>query len=144
MTSAPGTHERVVADAEIKGSSNRAFGLVFATVFAVVGLMPLLRRGPVRWWCVAAAATLLLVAMAWPAWLGPFNRLWQKVGLLLHRVTTPVVMGFVFYSTVTPIGLLLRAFGKDLLNLRLDRSAKTYWIERRPPGPLPDTMRRQF
>jgi hypothetical protein len=53
-------------------------------------------------------------------------------------------MGFIFYSTVTPIGLLLRAFGKDLLNLRFDRAAKTYWIDRRPPGPLPDTMRRQF
>ena len=64
--------------------------------------------------------------------------------MLLHACISPVMMGLVFYTTVTPIGLVRRLLGKDPLRLRLDRDAVTYWIERDPPGPAPDTMPRQF
>jgi len=63
---------------------------------------------------------------------------------VLHACISPVIMGLVFYTTVTPIGLVRRWLGKDPLHLRLDRDAVTYWIERNPPGPPPDTMPRQF
>jgi hypothetical protein len=54
------------------------------------------------------------------------------------------VMGLLFYLTVTPTGLLMRLFRKDPLRLRFDPEAKSYWIERQPPGPAPETMRHQF
>jgi hypothetical protein len=76
--------------------------------------------------------------------LRPFNRLWFRFGLLLSRVVNPLVMGLLFYFTVTPIGLIMRALGKDPLRLRFDRGARTYWIDRQPPGPEPETMRQQF
>jgi hypothetical protein len=80
-----------------------------------------------------------------PAVLGPLNRWWLQLGLLLQqRLVTPVIMALLFFGTVTPIALVLRLLGKDLLRLRLDREADSYWIERRPPGPAPDTMRNQF
>ena len=59
-------------------------------------------------------------------------------------VVNPLVMGLLFYLTVTPTGLLMRLFGKDPLRLRFDPEAKSYWIERQPPGPAPETMRHQF
>ena len=144
MTRAVSTHERLDSDEEIKGSSNRAFGLVMAAAFAIGGLAPLVRGHAPRWWCLGITAAFLVVALAKPALLAPLNRLWMAFGLLLHRIVSPVVMGLVFYGVVTPIGLLMRLLGKDLLRLRLDRPGPSYWIERRPPGPAPDSMPRQF
>jgi hypothetical protein len=76
--------------------------------------------------------------------LEPLNRVWSRFGLVLHACISPVIMGLIFYTTVTPIGLVRRWLGADPLRLRLDRDAATYWIERHPPGPAPDTMPRQF
>jgi len=76
--------------------------------------------------------------------LRPLNRLWLRFGLLLHAVMNPLIMGLLFYGTVMPIGLLMRLFGKDPLNLKRDAQASSYWIMRTPPGPAPDTMSNQF
>jgi hypothetical protein len=138
------THERLVADEVVAASSNRSFGLVFSVLFALLGLVPLVRGRPVRVWALVLAAAFFLAALARPRMLAPLNRLWLRVGLLLHACLSPVIMGLVFYTTVTPIGLVRRLLGADPLRLRLDRDAVTYWIERDPPGPAPDTMRRQF
>jgi hypothetical protein len=138
------THERLVAQHAVQRGSDRAFGLVFAGVFTVVGILPALRGGPFRGWALAVAAIFLAAAVARPVLLAPLNRAWTWVGLALHRVMSPLVMGAIFYTTVTPIGLLLRAAGKDLLRLKPDPDASTYWIERQPPGPAPQSMRQQF
>ena len=90
----------------------------------------------------AGASTL--AALAVPRLLAPANRLWMKFGLLLHRVTNPLIMGLLFYLTVTPTALIMRALGKDPLSLRLDPEARTYWIDRDPPGPSAESMTDQF
>jgi hypothetical protein len=137
-------HESLDRKEPISGSSNRAFGLVFATVFGVIGLWPWLFGGHVRIWSVAIGAAFLVVALLWPAVLAPLNRIWTRFGLLLHRIVSPVVLGVMFFGVVTPMGLVMRALGKDPLRLRFDPAARTYWIERRPPGPAPDTLNNQF
>jgi hypothetical protein len=63
---------------------------------------------------------------------------------VLYKVMNPLVMGLVFFTTVVPIGLALRAVGKDPLRLRREPGAESYWIRREPPGPEPDTMKQQF
>jgi hypothetical protein len=138
------THERIVADEVIRDSSNRSFGFTLAIAFAFVGLWPLIRGRSVRGWALVVAAAFFLAALVLPRVLGSLSRLWLRFGLLLHTVTSPMIMGLVFYTTVTPIGLVRRLLGKDPLRLRFDRDAVTYWIERHPPGPAPDTMPRQF
>jgi len=72
------------------------------------------------------------------------NKLWFHFGLLLHKIVSPLVMGLLFFVTVTPIGLLMRTLGKTPLKLEFDKDADSYWILRDPPGPAPDTMKRQF
>jgi len=139
-----GLHEDFGRTDPVKRSSDRATGLVFAAVFTIIALWPLWKSGAVREWALITAAAITIVALAIPRALGPLSRAWHGLGLAMHRVMNPLVMGLLFYLTVTPTGLLMRLFGKDPLRLRFDPEAKSYWIERQPPGPAPETMRHQF
>jgi hypothetical protein len=125
--------------------SDRSFGVVFATVFVIVGLAPLVfsDRGP-RWWALGIAAIFAAAAALAPQILHPLNRVWFRLGLFLHHVINPVVMAFLYYGAMGPMGLLLRALGKDLLRLKADPAAQTYWISREPAGPSPGSMSKQF
>ena len=136
-------HEDFRRKQEGQGGSDRGFGIVFAIFFALVGLLPLRAHRPVRWWALALAGIFLLVALLQPVWLRPLNRRWTKLGLLLGRLVSPLVTGLLFFLVVTPIGLLFRLLKKDPLRLASSREA-SYWIERQPPGPAPETMRNQF
>jgi hypothetical protein len=128
-----------------QGSSNRSLGLVFAVVFAAVALLPLLRGLPPRKWALAVSGAFALAAWLAPAVLAPLNRFWTGLGLALHRITNPIVLGLLFYGVFTPLGLFYRrVLGKDFLKLKRDAGADTYWIERRPPGPPPESMLNQF
>lgn len=90
------------------------------------------------------AGAFLVTALAMPKVLRPLNVLWMRFGLVLQKIVSPVVLGILFYVGVTPLGIIMRLTGKDLLRLKLDKSAPSYWIVREPPGPAPDTMRNQF
>ncbi len=139
-----GTHESFERDKPVKGSTDRTFGIVFAVVFILIGLWPMTSGDGLRLWPLGLGAAFLLVALAQPALLKPLNRLWTQFGLLLHRITNPLIMGLMFYLAVTPSALVIRLAGKDPLRLRFDRSATSYWIDREPPGPAPETMKQQF
>lgn len=97
-----------------------------------------------RLWSLGVSVVLFLLASIYPKSLTLLNQLWQKFGLLLNRIVTPIVMGLMFYLLFTPFGLVMRLMGKDLLSLRLDSQAESYWIERDPAGPPPETMKLQF
>jgi len=135
-------HEELRRDERVEGSSDRSFGLVFAAAFSVVAGWPLLNGGAPRLWALAVAVSFAALALLAPRVLAPLNRLWTRFGLLLARVTNPMVMGLLFFGMVTPMGLAMRALGKDPLRRRLEPGAASYWIERRPPGPV--SMGRQF
>ena len=138
------THESFTREEDVERPADRQFGIVMAVAFGVISAAPLLRGRPIRVWALIVAAAFLAAAFAAPRILRPLNRLWLWIGSMLHRCTTPIVLGVVFFSTVTPIGVLLRVFGKDPLRLKSDPNAPTYWIERRPPGPAGHTMPQQF
>jgi apolipoprotein N-acyltransferase len=138
-------HETFDRTEKLKASSDRAFGRLMAAVFLLIGLIPLLHAPhEPRWWAVVIAAAFGICAEWWTAPLAPLSRQWLKLGLLLHKIVTPIVLGLLFYLTVLPVGLLMRAFGKDPLRLRRDAAARSYWIVRDPPGPAGDSMKQQF
>ena len=137
-------HEDFSRHGEVKGSSDRAFGMVFAAVFAVIGAFPLLDGAMPRFWSLAVAAAFLALALARPAWLAPLNRLWTRFGLLLHRIISPVVLGLTYIVAVFPVGLLMRACAKDPLNRKFEPEVASYWLERETAGPAPETMKDQF
>ncbi len=144
MTNRPQLHENFSRDNGVKAGSERSFGLVFAAVFGIVAGWPLIDGAEARLWALIVAGGFLGAALGAPALLRPLNLLWFKFGQALHRVTSPLIMALLFYSTVTPTALLMRLFGKDPLNRRFDAQAESYWIIREPPGPAPDSLKNQF
>lgn len=115
-------------DKHIEMGSERGFGLVFATVFAIIGLWPLFRGQDMRLWALAVAALFLVAAFAAPFLLKWPNRLWFRLGLLLGKIVAPVVMAIIFVLTVIPTGFILRMMGKDLLKTkRQPPEVATHW-----------------
>jgi hypothetical protein len=124
--------------------SDRTFGFFFAALLAIAAGYALWKGASWGWLCAVSAALLAAVASAAPHALRPANRLWFALGMLLGRIVNPIVIGLMFFVVVTPVGLLMRLFGKRPLSLRFDARAETYWIERKPRGPAPESMRDQF
>jgi predicted membrane metal-binding protein len=139
-----GLHENLESRTTDGPGSERGFAIVFTVVFVLVGLWPLLSGGPVRAWALLIAAAFLLAGFAAPGILAPLNRLWFRFGMALGRIVSPVVMGILFFGTVMPTGLLMRLFRKDVLRLRFDPAAESYWIPRDPPGPSAESLKQQF
>ena len=137
------THESFRQE-EIRSSSDRTFGIVFAAFFALVGLVPLWRAHPVRWWALVVSLAFLGAAWLLPGALGPLNRGWARLGRLLNKITNPIVLGLLFFGVFTPFGWVARLFGRDPLRLKFDRQASSYWLPRQPPGPAQDSMSKQF
>ena len=129
------------------GGSNRAFGLTVGGILAAIGLARWVLSGDLGWLAgvlMAAGLPLVLFGLVAANSLAPLNRAWHRLGLMLLRITNPILMGLIFYVTVTPIALIMRLAGKDPLHLKFDSEASSYWIDRRPPGPAPESMKNQF
>jgi hypothetical protein len=141
---ASGLHEDFSREEHIKAGSDKGFGQVFAGFFAIMAALSWW-RGHIAWhYTLPIAVVFLVIAYTHPRLLGPLNKAWLKLGLLMFKVVNPIVMGLLFFVTITPIGVVMRMTGKDFLRLRLDKNAKSYWIDRAPPGPPPQSMKNQF
>lgn len=119
-----------MSETEVKMLSNRAFGLIFSGIFAIISLYPLLFGNQLRMWALIIAAAFGLTALIIPKILTSLNKLWVKFGLLMHSIINPILMGLVFFLTVLPTGIILKLLGKDPMNRKFDTNAKTYWIDR--------------
>ncbi len=118
---------------EVKPGSEKGFGFVFATVFILIGLYPIFSTGTLRWWSLIAAAILILLTLIRPTLLAKPNYWWFRFGMFLGAIVAPIVMAVVYLLTIFPMGIAMKLAGKDLLHIKLDRSAKSYWIERDIP-----------
>jgi hypothetical protein len=137
-------HEDFARKQESQGSSDRAFAIVFAVFLVLVGFSPWRTHHQMRWWAFLVAGLFLFVGILKPFWLRPLNMYWTELGLLMGRIVSPVITAVLFYAVVTPTALLFRMLRKDPLRLSRDPVARSYWIERHPPGPAPETMTNQF
>ena len=136
------SHETLASFRKVSVSSNRKFGLTVGAILCAMSLLPLLHHGPVRVWLLALGAFVFLAGAAVPAVLTPANQLWFRFGLLLGRITNPIVMGVLFFAVMVPIGWILRWRGHDLLRLKRDPNAASYWIHRDPDAT--PSLQKQF
>ena len=126
---------------EIKLGSNRSFGIVFFIVFVLIAIYPLINQGEVRIWSLIISFLFLFLGLLNSKILTPLNKLWFRFGLFLGKIISPIIMAVIFFLVVTPIGLLMRMFGKDVLNLKLNNKKSSYWIEKVGPK---SKMKNQF
>ena len=120
-------------DVSSEQSSEKSFGIVFSIVFLIVALYPLINSEGLRVWALVVSIIFFLLGFLAPKILVLPNKLWFKFGLLIGSIVAPIFMAFVYYVTVLPTGLIMRLLGKDLLKQKLDKNAKSYWIERSEP-----------
>lgn len=124
--------------------SDRSFGWTFTVVFGLVAAWLWWKQIPGAAVVTGLGVATATVTLAQPSWLRPFNRAWMAFGLLLHRIVSPVVLGFIYFVVITPIGLIRRAQGYDPMRRRAPAVTGSYWIRRDPPGPPPDSLSNQF
>ena len=125
---------------DIKVGSNRSFGIVFFVVFLLIAIFPLTNGDETRIWSLIISSIFLILGLLKSNILTPLNRIWFKFGIFLGKIVSPLVMGVIFFFVVTPIGLIMRVLGKDLLNLKYNLN-KSYWIEKSGPK---SKMKNQF
>jgi len=121
-------------------SSNKSFGLVFFIVFLLIAIFPLLKQEDIRIWSLIISFIFLFLGLLNSEILSPLNKIWFKFGILLGKIVSPVVMGIIFFVVVTPIGLLMKLFKKDILNLKFNKH-NSYWVEKNEPK---SKMKNQF
>ena len=114
---------------KLKKSSNRSFGVLFFIVFFLVAFWPLLNSEPIRLWSLVVSIIFFILGIFNSKFLNPLNKIWIKFGELLGKIIAPIVMAIVFFIVLTPLSLLIRLFGKDLLKLRFSQ-VNSYWIKR--------------
>ena len=124
----------------IKKSSNKSFGIVFFIFLLIISIFPLLNNEDIRIWAITLSIVFLILGLTNSSILTPLNKLWFKFGILLGSFVSPIVMGLVFFLVVTPTGIIMRVFGKNLLNLKRNNK-KSYWIKKKE---LISKMKNQF
>jgi hypothetical protein len=129
---------------KLETASDRKFGLLFAVVFTIIGLLPLLHDHPTHLWAFIVALIFLVTTFLFPKALHPLNKLWMRFGLLLHMIISPIALGIIYYLVIVPFGLFFKLTGHDFLKRKLDDKITSYWIARTPPGPEPKQMSNQF
>ena len=125
--------------------SNRNFGFLFTGVFALLSAYSAYKGADafkVYGW-LSAGIAVGVVAVTAPNLLTPFNKAWMKLGELMGKVVSPLVLGVIFFVLLTPVALIGRLLGRDELRLKRTNS-ESYWIDRVPPGPAGDSFKNQF
>ena len=122
-------------------SSNRSFGLLFFIVFIVVGLWPVIKGEVANIYLILISLFFLIFGLINSKILSPFNKAWIKLGEILGLIIAPIIMALVYFIILTPISLILRVLGKDLLGLKFLKKQDTYWMKRKKKL---GTMKKQF
>ena len=125
---------------EIKIGTNRSFGIVFFIFFIIISIWPLKSGGVITYWALILSLIFLILGLTNSKILTPLNKIWFKFGIFLGNIISPIIMGFIYFFVVTPIGFFMRIIGKDILNLKKNNN-KSYWIEKKKTQ---SNMKKQF
>ena len=124
-----------------KKSSNRSFGILFFIVFLAIGLWPLTKSENANYILISLSIIFLILGILNSNFLTPFKNIWIKIGELLGKVIAPIIMALVYFIILTPVSLVVRIWGKDLLGLKILKNKNSYWIRRKKEI---GSMKKQF
>ena len=112
-----------------KNKSNKSFGILFFIVFLIIGFWPLTNGGSVRIWSILVSLSFLILGLLNSRILSPLSYAWIKLGIIIGNFISPIIMAIIFYLLISPFGIVMRIFGKDLLMKKYSKKS-SYWIKR--------------
>ena len=121
----------------IQITTGQSFGIAISIVFLIVALYPLSNSETLHVWAFIVSSGLLILSFIAPQAM----ELWLKFAMLLGSIITPIGISVIYFIVLVPMGIIMRLLGKDLLKQKLDKNAKSYWIERSEPI---GSMKNQF
>ena len=124
-----------------KKSNNRSFGILFFIVFLILGLYPTLKGNSPNIYFIFISIPFIILGLINSKILTPLNNAWIKVGEILGMIIAPIVMAVIYFFILTPISIVVRIFGKDLLSIKFNKQVNTYWINRKKNI---NSMKKQF
>ena len=117
-------------NSDIKLPSNHKFGYFFTFIFLIASLYFFFREINLAFYVLGTCSIVFFLVTLFKAEiLRPLNKLWMSFGLFLGMIVSPIVMGFIFFIIFTPIGILMRFFGRDELLLKF-KTKPSYWTKR--------------
>jgi len=125
----------------IKLPSNKNFGIVFFIVFLLISVWPILDAKEIRYWSLVISLFFLILGVSNSKILTPLNKLWMKFGIYLGSIVAPIVMFVIYFLVITPTGIILRIFNKDILRLKKNSKKSSYWIKK---DKSKNSMRKQY
>lgn len=125
--------------------SERSFGFLFTVVFGLLAAQSIYSASSFVLTLTFAVATILLlvVTVIAPRRLSQLNKVWFKLGILLGKIFSPIILGAIFFILITPVALVARMLGRDELRIKKQKT-KSFWVERDPTGPQPESFKNQF
>jgi hypothetical protein len=125
--------------------SDRSFGFLFAGIFVCLSVFSTYRAASaaVVIGYFASGVIVGLVAVFAPTLLRSLNKIWMKLGEIMGKIVSPLVLCIIFFALFSPVALFIRLFGRDELRLK-KLNIGSYWVDRKPPGPAGDSYKNQF
>ncbi len=108
----------------------KEFGITFAIVFGLFGVLFWWRHKPYFYYLFFVSVFFMFFGLFLPIALKPIQKIWMAVALVMGSIMTKVILFILFYLVITPIGIICRLSGKDILDLKLDKAKTSYWIKR--------------
>ena len=125
----------------IESSNERSFGIVFAIFFAILSIYPVINKKDINLYLLILSIIILMIGIFKPSLLYYPNKIWFKFGIFLGKIVSPLVMGIIFFFTVTPTGMIMKLLRKDLLKKKFDVKVRTYWVKK---NKYTGSLRNQF
>lgn len=133
--------KKSISNIPIEINSEKSFGIVFALVFFIIALYPIIDSKGIQMWALITSFIFFILSFLFPRIFYFPNRLWFNFGLFLGSIIAPIIMALIYFMVFFPTGLIMRILGKDLLKKKLDDKSQSYWIKRDQPV---GTMKNQF
>jgi len=125
----------------VKEHDLKMFAIIWSAIFAVIGVLPILKDDEVKIWAIIIALIFNIIAFTKPQILTRFYKIWMKFGEFIGGIMSKIMMTILYFGIFTSVSIFLKIIGKDLLDKKIDKSQTSYWIERENQ---PESMKNQF
>ena len=129
---------------DVKLPSNKNFGTFFGSIFLLIAAyFFIFTSSKIYFTFLLIGILFFIIAFTFPVILKPLNIMWMFIGFVLSLIVSPIVLGIIYFLMFTPYAMFMKIFGRDYLRIK-NRNFSSFWRNREPAGPGPDSFKEQF